>query len=409
MNAHFSREFFRANRVRLRKLFTDTAPIVLTANGLLQWSTDSAHHFKQDGNFWYLTGIDHPNVLLVMDKGEEYLIVPKLTASREAFDGTIDPNALSKISGVEEVLFEKEGWGRLKSRLKRVSNVALLSPPQEYIEVLGMYTNPARRRLIDDIKRIKPGITFLDLRPHLQRMRMVKQPIELEAMQKAINITIKSLDVLQRKFEHGRYTNEFEVELDLSREFFKRGGSGHSFPPIVAAGAKASIIHPFGNKDEITSEESLLLDVGAEYDHYAADISRTWHADPPKRFQSVHNGVMETADYALSLLKPGIILREYEKQVEKFMGEKLRELGLIKAIERDTVRKYFPHATSHHLGIDVHDVSDYEHPLEPGAVVTVEPGIYIPAEGIGIRIEDDVLITGNGIEVLSAGLRRTLS
>jgi Xaa-Pro aminopeptidase len=404
MTTMFTAEFFRGNRERLRKLFTGTAPIVLTAHGLQQWSTDCAYHFKQDGSFWYLTGIEHPNVVLVMDKGREYLIIPKLSASREAFDGAIDISNISALSGIEEVLYEKEGWKRLEVRLKRVNTVAVLSPAPAYVEALGMYTNPARRQLMDKIKHINKEMEFLDLRQHLQRMRMIKQPLEIDAITRAVNITTQSLKQLRARFEKGRYSNEFEAELDLSREFYKRGGSGHGFPPIIAAGAKGSILHADDNKDPILSGQQLLVDVGAEYDHYTADITRTWHAKPDKRFKAIYQSVSEVADYACSLLKPGVILREYEAQIEKFMGEKLRALGLIKVIDHDSVRQYFPSLTSHFLGIDVHDVGDYEQPLQPGAVVTVEPGIYVPAEGIGVRIEDDVLINDKGCTILSASL-----
>ena len=159
----------------------------------------------------------------------------------------------------------------------------------------------------------------------------------------------------------------------------------------------------------IPKKALVLLDVGAESSQYAADISRTYAiGEPTKRQQQIHEAVIEVQDYAFGLLKPGVMLAEYEKQVTHFMGEKLRSLGLIKNVEDDEIRKYFPHATSHFLGYDVHDVGDYSRPLEPGVVMTVEPGIYIPEEGIGVRIEDDVLITTTGIEILTEQLPRDL-
>jgi Xaa-Pro aminopeptidase len=398
---YFSADFFKANRARLQTLFTGTAPIVLTGNGLMQRSTDTAYPFTQDGNFWYLTGIDEPNIILVIDKGKEYLIIPELSAVRQAFDGQQDSNELSQISGVEEVLSEKEGWRRLNARLKKAGSVAVLSPSSSYIEPLGMFTNPSRRRLIRELKKQNELLTFLDLRAHLQRMRMIKQAPELEAIKQAILVTTAGLAKVHKKFERGAYTNEFEIELDLTKHFFQNGGKGHSFEPIVAAGDKACTIHPQDNHNELQEKQPILLDVGATVDHYVADISRTWFIEPTKRHQAVHAAVVEVADYAKGLLKPGVLLREYEQDIEHFMGEKLRALGLIKNIDHDSVRQYFPHATSHFLGIDVHDVGDYDLPLEANTVLTVEPGIYIPAEGIGIRIEDDILITESGHENLS--------
>lgn len=406
MKSTFTADFFIGNRARLRELFTGTAPIVLTANGLLQRNTDSHYPFKQDGNFWYLTGVDDPNIILVMDKNKEYLIVPELSDSKVVFDGAIDLAKISMQSGISEILPERDGWKRLSAKLKKANNVAVLSPAVSFIESLGMYTNPARANLIKIMRSHNPDLTLLDLRQHLSRMRMVKQPLELAQLQKAIDITTSGIKKINKKFIMQKYINEFEVEQELSRHFWKRGASGHSFDPIVASGSKGLTLHAAGNNGVIGKNSQLLLDVGAEFEHYAADISRTWHRSPSKRFTAVHEAVCEVADYAMSILKPGIVMADYEKLVQNFMGEKLRELGLIKTIEQDNVRRFFPHATSHFLGIDVHDVGDYKRPLEAGVVLTVEPGIYIPDESIAVRIEDNILITEHGCKNLSGSLAR---
>ena len=406
MKSKFTADFFIGNRARLRELFTGTAPIVLTANGLTQRNTDSPFPFKQDGNFWYLTGIEDPNIIMVMDKNKEYLIVPELSASKVFFDGAIDLEELAKRSGIAEVLLAKEGWQRLGQRLKKASNVAILSPAASFIENLGMYTNPARKRLIKQMKEHNPDLTLLDLRQHLSTMRMVKQPQELETIEHAVDATIRGLKLVNKKFVSDKYENEFEIEQDLNKEFWKSGASGHSFEPIVASGAKGLTLHATKNIGAITKKSQLLIDVGAEYDHYAADISRTWTNEPSKRFMAVHSAVCEVADFAIDLLKPGVLLKEYEQQVEHFMGEKLRELSLISTIEHDSVRSYFPHATSHFLGIDVHDVGDYDRPISEGVVLTVEPGIYIAGESIAVRIEDDIVITTDGCKNISSVLPR---
>ncbi len=403
-----STEFFKGNRSKLLHLLNSDLPVILTANGMLQKSMDSAFPFKQDGNFWYLTGIDEPNIILVMDKGKEYLIIPERSTVVEAFDGVIDIEALQTTSGISEILSEEEGWKRLAPRIKNVKNIATLLAPPVFIEQLGMYTNPARRRLTKNIKQLNTEITLFDLRPHLQRMRMVKQPTELKAITKAVNITVESLKIIHDRFNQNLYGNEFEVELELSKEFVDRGGTGHGFAPIIAAGARACQLHPVNNKAPIGAKDALLMDVGAEYDHYAADLTRTWARQPNTRLQAVHKSVIEVQNFAMSLLKPGTLLREYESQTEKFMGQKLMELGLIKTADRSNVRKYYPHATSHYLGIDVHDAGDIERPLVAGTVLAVEPGIYIPEEGIGIRIEDDVVITDKGVKNLSASLPQSL-
>jgi Xaa-Pro aminopeptidase len=402
-------DFFSANRARLRELFTGTAPIVVTANGMVQKGADEAYPFHQDANFWYLTGISEPDITLVMDKGKEYLIVPARSDAREVFDGAIDDKTLTQLSGITAILSEKEGWRQLEGRLQCVRHVATLAAAPAYVEAWGMYTNPAREALIKRLRECNGELEILDLRSHLARMRMVKQPQEIEMVRQAIAVTAETLrDVIKPK-QLSKYAYEYELEADITRGFRARGATGHAFSPIVASGKHACTLHHVHNDGALASNELIVLDVGAEWSHYAADITRTViSGEPSARQQAVYDAVVAVQGYAFSLLKPGVIFRDYEEDVVAYMGEKLRELGLIKTINEESVRQYFPHATSHYLGLNTHDVGDYERPLEPGVVMTVEPGIYIAEEGIGIRIEDDVLITTEGIEILSDALPRTL-
>ena len=408
MSDLFSSDFFAGNRERLRQLFTGTAPIVITANGLLQRASDEAYPFKQDASFWYLTGCDDPDVLLVMDKQKEYLIVPNRGTVKLAFDGAVDFDALKSRSGISDVVDEKEGWRRLEKRLKKVKNVATLAANPKYIEHFGIYSNPARAELIQKLKLANADIELLDLRPHLMRMRMVKQEPELATLQRAVDITIDTIKEVIRPAKFAKYVYEYEIEADLSRGFRRGGATGHAFAPIVASGPRACTLHNVTNEGKLNREDMLTMDIGAEFNHYSADITRTYSLGDgmSHRQQLVYDAVKEVQEYAFAQLKPGVLIREYEKQIEAFMGEKLRELNLVKSINRDSVREFFPHATSHFLGLDTHDAGDYDHPLEPGVVLTVEPGIYIPAEGIGVRIEDDVVITESGIKNISGRLPR---
>lgn len=406
----FGAEFFAGNRERLRQLFTGTAPIVITASAMVQEATTEPYPFRQDGNFWYLTGLDDPEFLLVMDKGKEYLIVPDRGAWLEASGGVVSFDDIKRRSGVDTVLTEKEGWRVLTSRIRKVRHVATLAASAPYIEVFGMYTNPARAALIKRLKELNEELDLLDLRQHLSRMRMVKQPIELEALQKAIDITVETLSQITRPAKLAKYAHEYEIEADLSHDFRTKGAEGHAFWPIVASGPRTCILHHMINNAPLTDGDVLILDVGARYSHYSADIARTvtLGGKPTRRQRAVRQAVVAAQAHAFSLLKPGTLMSEYEKEMEHFVGEKLRELGLIKSIEHDEVRRFFPHATSHFLGIDTHDTGDYDYPLEAGVVLAVEPGIYISEEGIGVRIEDDVLITPEGCEILSKKLPREL-
>lgn len=410
MESKFNSEFFAGNRQRLRELFTGTAPIVVTANGLLQRGADSTYSFSQDANFWYLTGINEPDIILVMDRDREYLIVPERSESRQAFDGAIKSKPLAQRSGVQDIVDGKEGWERLGARLKKVKHVATLAVPLPYVEQYGMYTNPARAALVERLKLHNADLELLDLNQHLVRLRMVKQPEELVAIQTAINTTVSSIRRAIKPARLKKYAYEYQLEAELSRGFRERGSSGHAFEPIVASGERACTLHNVANNGSLAADELVIIDTGAEVEHYAADITRTISLGAPSRRQAaVHVAVLEVQEFAFSLLRPGVMLRDYEQQVEHFMGEKLRELGLIKSITHEEVRAFYPHATSHFLGLNVHDVGDYDRPLEPGMVITVEPGIYIRDEGIGIRIEDDVVITSKGIKILSDKLSRDLN
>lgn len=410
MSDLFGSDFFFANRERLRQLFTGTAPIVLTAHGLVQKSADDAFPFRQDSSFWYLTGINEPDITLVMDKGREYLIIPDRGDWMETAEGALDVAELTRRSGIETILSQKEGWRQLAARVKKVQHVATLSASPAYVEVYGMYTNPARATLIKRLKEINNELELLDLKQHLTRMRMVKQPLEVEAIRQAIDITIETLKGVCKPQRLAKYAYEYEVEADITHGFRRRGSQGHAFAPIALGGVRACVLHQSASHTPLASDELLLMDVGANYAFYCADISRTvsLNGKPSRRQQAIWQAVCDAQDHAYSLLKPGTILTEYEKQMKHFMGEKLRELGLIKSIDSEAVQGFFPHLTSHFLGIDAHDAGDYERPLEPGVVLVVEPGIYIPEEGIGVRIEDVVLITEDGNEILSQKLPRDL-
>lgn len=407
----FTSEFFAGNRSRLRELFRGTAPIVLTAAGQLQQNADMAYPFQQDASFWYFTGIDEPGVVLVIDKDKDYLIVPMRDERVATFDGAIDEAALRRTSGVDLLFDAQTGWKRLGARLSRAKHVATLPAAPAYIEQLEMYTNPARRQLISELKSHNEQLELLDISQHITRLRMIKQPQELAAIEQAIAVTARGLKQVARTIQRGAYHYEYEIEADLTRQFRRTGAAGHGFPPIVAGGKRACTLHYQSNNAQLAPDELVLCDVGATVNHYAADISRTFSlsASPSRRQQAVYDAVLEVQRYALGLLKPGVILKEYEKAVETFMGEQLRELGLIKTIEPEAVRKLYPHSTSHFLGLSLHDIGLYDEPLEPGTVLTVEPGIYIADESLGVRIEDDIVITPDGNRVLSAKVPKTIN
>lgn len=401
-----SAEFFINNRARLRQVFTGTAPIVISGNYLLQQSADQTYPFVQDSNFWYVSGLDEPGLTLVIDGDKEYIIAPEISKSREIFDGGMNYDHLRKISGIETVLSYEEGWKTLGKKLAKVKHVATISPASSYIKSMLMYTSPAKASLLEQIKEQNNDLEFIDLRKFFTALRSIKTLEEIEQIIQATNATAKLYKVIQKAFL--KANNEADIMAEASK-FAIKTGSRFAYTPIVAGGKNAVTLHYNHNNFNLDDKDFLLVDAGLTSSRYCADITRTVVKNPTKRQKAVYDAVISVQDYAVSLLRPGIILKDYEQKVHDFMGEKLRELGLIKTISPETVGEFYPHSTSHFLGIDTHDEGDYELPLEPGMVLTVEPGIYIKQENIGIRIEDDVLITKNGCKVLSKQIKKDIT
>lgn len=410
MQTIFGPDFFSANRVKLWQAHASDAPIVIAGNGSMQRGSDEPAVFLQDSNFWYLTGLNVPDLVLVIDNHGSYIIAPTLSFVRQAFDGAHYANEFASRSGITDVLDEKTGWQRVATELQTHHAVATLESPPAFLRRHGLHTLPFRRRLIAKLKRLDPGLAIADLRPLLAKFRAVKQPEELAALQQAIDITSSTLKQIthSQQFRDARY--EYELEAELGYHFRKAGADGHAFAPIVGAGAHSTTLHHIANNGPIAPDDLIVLDVGAAVEHYAADVTRTVSRQPlTARTAEVFGAVEAVQDFALNLIKPGMLLGSYEQAVEQYMGTQLQQLGLITDPTHENIRHYFPHATSHFLGLDTHDVGDYRQPLTENMVITCEPGIYIPEEAIGVRIEDDVLLTATGHKVLSSACPHRLT
>lgn len=402
--ALFAADFFKNNRAKLRKQLPDSL-IVISANGRLQKSADQEYPFRQNSNFWYLTGVDAADFILVMDGEKDYLIAPELSDYLKVFYGHGDNDKFKLISGADDVVDQKNGWKILVECLKKSKQIAVQLPPPVFVNPYGFYTNPAQRRLLKRLRSYKFGQEIIDIKNHLSRLRMVKQPPELAAIQTAIDYTAGALDLIKGNL--AKYNNESEIEAELTY-YFNKNQVSHAFDPIIANGQRAATIHYNANNKNIDHSQITLIDTGAIYQNYSADISRSFCLNPNARQKAVYDAVLDVQAYAFGLLKPGVMIRNYEEKAALYMGRKLKELGLIDKIEPEIIRKWYPQMTSHSLGLDLHDATDYDLPLEPGMVLTVEPGIYIKSENIGVRVEDDVLITKNGIDVMSKNLSRRI-
>lgn len=398
----FTTDFFEGNRARLQAA-TGSELLVLSANGLLQRSADTTFPFRQDSNFWYLTGVKEPDFVLVINGTGTFLIAPKRDEHRDQWDGAINKKAIRQLSGIDEILEYHDGWNRLDKLLKKYRKVHTIAPFEPYFEHFGFYANPARGVLLAELGKHRK-LEIVDIRKTIAGLRQVKQVQELAAIREAIRITGEGLRVVRKWLAN--YKNEREIVADLTREFIRLGADGHAYQPIVAAGQHAATIHYVANDASIENGDLLLFDVGAEVCGYSADITRTFaYSAPSKRQLAVYAAVERVHHAALKLLKPGVDMKKYEAEVDKIMAKELLKLGLLDDVDdKKKLKKYYPHLASHFLGLDTHDAADYSKPLEPGMVLTVEPGIYIPEENIGVRIEDDVLITETGVQVLSENI-----
>lgn len=381
----------------------DSSLVILTANGLLQRSNDTTFAFRQDSNFWYATGINEPDLTLVIDGDKEYIVLPPRDEIRNVFDGKIDVDKLKAISGVDLYFDEVRGWKEIKKAIDKTSTVAILQPLATFVERHDFYSNPARKRLQDRIQDVNSRARLLDIRPVFAELRVIKQPQELEQIQKAIDITCRSIEDVYAQIKN--FTYEYQVEAALTQGFRSRGAKGHAFEPIVSSGKNATILHYLANDQPLQKNSFLLMDVGAEVENYASDVARTIPVGKvSSRHQAVLSACLEAQQEIIKLLKPGSNYYDLELKAEKIVGAKLKRLGLIKTNNRKSVRKYFPHAISHFVGLDTHDVGERNQGLAENMVITIEPSIIIEEENIGVRFEDDILITNDSYRVLSSSL-----
>lgn len=397
--------FFKNNRTSLTR-HLGAGLIVVSAYTKMQAAGDAAHPFKQEANFWYLSGIKYPDWWLVIDgkKDESWLIAPEVDVTHQIFDGSLSVEAAKKISGVDGVLSQKEGKRLLKDLAKKYSVVHTPGVPP-YAEYADFVLNPAPERLRENLKRLFNEVK--DCQAELARLRAVKQPEEITAIKAAAELSAAAFKNARTKLASSRY--EYEVEAEMAYTFRRRNAT-HAFDPIVASGQNACTLHYVSNSSELKGGEMLLIDAGAKLNNYSADITRTFAIrEPTKRGREVHEAVQRAKEQIVALIKPGLLIGDYVTSADDIMKDALLSLGLMKD-KNDLVafRRYFPHAVSHGLGLDIHEGLGGYKEFMPGMVLTVEPGIYISEEDIGVRIEDDILVTESSRENLTAGISTDL-
>ena len=382
-------DFFISNRRSLSERIDGL--VVLTAGKQMQRCYDEAYRFEQEANFWYLTGINEPDWKLIIHEGESVLVAPKISEISGIFNEHLDAKQALEISGANSVIAESELLDYLKSLTAKNAYTIFPQKQSDYEFQLNSSQNNLTKMLKKHFKSLN------DVRPNLNKLRAIKQKPEIMMMRRAINLTRSAFEIV--KSELDSYNFEYEAQARFSYEF-ERTGASHAYDPIVAGGKNAVTLHYNSNRDGLRQDELVLMDVGASYGGYSADITRT-HAfgEATERQRAVHRAVKQAKDQIIDLLKPGKNVKEYLSESDEIMREALRSLNLYES--KDDFRKYYPHAISHGLGIETHDPLGAPETFAVGMVLTVEPGIYIPEENIGVRLEDDILIKETGYENLS--------
>ncbi len=406
---------FRENRARVAALLAPGSLAVVNANDIMPTNADGVMGFKQNADLFYLSGVDQPEAALVLfpdhpePKQREILFVKETNETMRIWDGPmLTKDEARAVSGVQNVQWMSSFEGTLRGLMLRAETVYLNL--NEHARSASAV--PTRDdRFVRDCRERYPLHTYRRLAPLLARCRMVKSAAEVEQLRRACAVTEAGFRRVLGALRPGM--GEWEVEAEFAHEFLRRRALGFAFPPIIASGASACILHYHHNHGTCRDGDLLLLDVGACWAHYCADVTRTLPVSGrfSPRQRAVYEGVLRIQRRAMALLKPGVLLKDYEEEIKRAVDEVLVELGLLSAEavrsqnpDDPPRRAYFMHGTSHHLGLDVHDVAVPDRPLEPGMVLTVEPGIYLREEGFGVRLEQNVLITAEGNEVLTGGI-----
>lgn len=384
--------------------YTRLGRMIYTASAYysVQSSGDMAAPFLQEANFFWLTGITLPGWKVIVDgqRKRTTLVRPARSHVEEIFDGVADEEQLVKISGADEIIDEKE----FEAYLRQLARTHSLAYTPYSKKSYPFVQNPAPAELHAQLERIFPKVE--DCSRQLAELRAIKSDEEIASIRKAVKLTCKTFADVRQQLD--QYRHEYEIEADMTRSF-RMVNAKHAYEPIVAAGKNAVTLHYIANSDAVRKTQGVLIDIGARVDGYAADITRTYCAKPSKRLMTVHAAVEKAHGEIIALLAPGLLVADYMTQVDEIMKDALQAVGLLEDREDvEAYRKYFPHSVSHGLGIDVHDSLGAPRYFRSGMVLTVEPGIYIPEEGIGVRIEDDILITESGHENLSGHLSTAL-
>lgn len=409
---HISKELFIKNRKKLAAKLKPGSIAVFQSNDEVPKNGDALFKFKQNSDVFYLTGVDQEDTILVLFPDcpnplyREMLFIKETSEQIAIWDGArLMPEEAHEVSGISSVFWHHDFWKTIHPAFLLAENIYLNL--NENDRAADKVPNNAFR-FAHEIKYKYPIHNLERTAPIMADLRMCKEPEEVELLKQAVTITRAGFERLLKFVKPGVW--EYEIEAELIHEFTRRRSAGFAFDPIIASGASACVLHYIENNKQCKDGDLLLLDFGAEYANYNGDLSRCIPVNGrySARQKAVYNAVLHVHREARKLMAPGKKLPEYHEQVCEVMTEQLVNLGLLSMDEvknnKKAFLKYYMHGTSHHLGLDVHDVMHRWGEMKVGNVLTIEPGIYIREEGIGVRIENDVLITENGTFDFMEGL-----
>ncbi len=405
-----SAELFKKNRLKLSQRMTSNSLAIFNSNDVFSTGADSTLPFDQHRNIFYLSGVDQEESILLLFPNaklkahREILFLKETNKHIAIWEGAkLNKSQATVCSGIKTVYWLNE-FESIFSQLMEESTHFYYNNNEHYRQAVEMETR--EDRFLKMVKSTYPSHELLPIFPIMESLRGVKEPEELTLIKTACNITEKGFRRVLGFVKPG--VMEYEIEAEYIHEFIRNRSKGFAYTPIIGSGYNACVLHYTENNQKCNDGELLLMDVAAEYANYSSDMTRTIPVNGrfTARQKAVYQAVLNVKNIATKLLVPGTMWDAYHVEVGKLMTSELLGLGLIDKSdvqnedpEWPAYKKYFMHGTSHHMGLDTHDFGSLKSPMQANMVFTVEPGIYIPEENMGIRLEDDVVIQAKGCPV----------
>ena len=403
-------KLFKRNRSKFVSQMLPNSIAVFNSNDIFSTGADSTLPFYQHRNIFYLSGVDQEESILVLNPNannpahKEILFLKETNDHIAIWEGAkLNKDQAKSSTGIQSIYWLDE-FETIFSKLMTNVDKVYFNNNNHYRKAVEMQTR--EDRFLIWLKSNYPERKIEYSFPIMEKLRGVKEPEEIELIQKACDITEKGFRRVLKFLKPG--VMEFHVEAEYSHEFLRNRSKGFAYTPIIASGYNACILHYINNNMQCKDGDMLLMDVGAEYANYSSDMTRTIPVNGrfTDRQKSVYQAVLNVKNEASKMLIPGTLWKEYHVEVGKLMTSELISLGLLDKSDiqnqnhkNPAYKKYFMHGTSHHMGLDTHDYGDLKTPMVANMVFTVEPGIYIPEENLGIRLEDDVVIKNSGTPI----------